>query len=200
MPKRVDREARRREIVGALFRVAVRDGLAAVSIRSVAAEARIPPSRVQYYFSSKAGLIEAALVVLTDRLVGRGLALQQAAGPDASPQALVRAAVTGAQPIDEDARESLVLYFLFFVAAITGSPTNATTRLVTSQRFIVDYFTGLIRHAQARGDADPELDALREARLILFANIGLTLGVLAGIHTRDDAIAAMDDQIAHIFT
>jgi hypothetical protein len=92
-----------------------------------------------------------------------------------------------------------VLYFLFFVAAITGSPTNATSRLVASQRFIVDYFAGLIRDAQERGEVDSELDALHEARLILFANTGLTLGVLAGIHTVDDAIAAMDHQIAHIF-
>ena len=104
--------------------------------------------------------------------------------------------MTGAQPIDEDARESLVLYFLFFVAAITGSSTNTTKRLVTAQRFIVEYFAGLIRHAQERGEADPELDAANEARLILFTNTGLTLGVLAGIHTMDDAIAAMDHQIA----
>ena len=177
----------------------MRDGLAAVSVRSVAAEASIPPPRVQYYFPSKASLVEAALDLLTERLVGRGLALQHAAGPEASPETLIRAAVTGAQPIDEDARESLVLYFLFFVAAITGSPTNATTWLVTAQRFIVDYFAGLIRHAQERGHADPELDAVHQARLILFANTGLTLGVLAGIHTMDDAIAAIDDQIAHIF-
>jgi TetR/AcrR family transcriptional regulator, transcriptional repressor of bet genes len=199
VPKQVDHDQRRREIIRALFRVATRDGLAAVSIRNVAAEAGVRAPQVQYYFGTKAALFDGAVQVLGERVVGRGLALQQAAGPDASPELLIRAALTGSQPTDDETRESLVLFFLFYVAAVTESAGH-DTQLVDAQRFIVDYFAGLIRQAQQRGEADPGLVAEHEARLILFANTGLIMGALAGIHPVDDAVATMDYHVARVFT
>lgn len=199
VPKQVDHDQRRREIIRALFRVASRDGLAAVSIRNVAAEAGVRAPQVQYYFGTKAALFDGAVQVLGERVVGRGLALQQAAGADASPEVLLRAALTGSQPIDEETRESLVLFFLFYVAAVTESAVH-DTQLVDAQRFIVDYFAGLIRQAQQRGEADPGLDAVHEARLILFANTGLIMGALAGIHPVDDAVETMNYHVARVFT
>jgi AcrR family transcriptional regulator len=198
VPRQVDHDQRRREIVGALFRVAARDGLAAVSIRNVAAEAGVRASQVQYYFGTKTALFEGALRVLGERIVGRGMALQQAAGPDASPEALIRAALAGSQPTDDEGRQSLVLFFLFYVAAVTQS-AGYETQLIAAQRFIVDYFAGLIRQAQERGEADPDLDPDHEGRLILFANTGLILGALAGIHPVDDAVATMSYQVARVF-
>jgi AcrR family transcriptional regulator len=199
VPKQVDHDDRRREIIGALFRVAARDGLAAVSIRNVAAEAGVRAPQVQYYFSTKAALFDGALQVLGERIVGRGMALQDAAGSDASPEALIRAALAGSQPSDEDTRESLVLFFLFYVAAVTESAVYET-QLVVAQRFIVDYFAGLIRQAQQRGEADPGLDAHHEARLILFANTGLILGALARIHPVDEAVATMSYHVDRVFS
>jgi len=199
VPRQVDHDERRRAIIAALFRVAARDGLAGVSIRNVAAEAGVPAPRVQYYFGTKLALFDGALQVLGERVVGRGMALQQAAGPDASPEALIRAALAGSQPTDDDTRESLVLFFLFYVAEITESSVNET-QLIGAQRFIVDYFAGLIRQAQQRGEADPALDADHEARLILFANTGLILGALAGIHPVEDAVATMSYHVDRVFT
>lgn len=199
VPKQVDHEERRREIIGALFRVAARDGLAAVSIRNVAAEAGVRAPQVQYYFGTKTALFEGALQVLGERIVGRGMELQQAAGPDASPEALIRAALAGSQPTDDDTRQSLVLFFLFYVAAVTES-AGYETQLVAAQRFIVDYFAGLIRQAQERGEADPGLDPDHEGRLILFANTGLILGALAGIHPVDDAVATMSYHVERVFS
>jgi AcrR family transcriptional regulator len=199
VPKQVDHDERRREIIGALFRVAARDGLAAVSIRNVAAEAGVRAPQVQYYFGTKTALFDGAVQVLGERIVGRGIALQQAAGPDAPPEALIRAALAGSQPTDDEARESLVLFFLFYVAAITESSVH-DPQLVNAQRFIADYFAGLIRQAQEHGDADPALDPDHEARLLLFANTGLILGALAGIHPIDAAVATMSYHVARVFT
>jgi AcrR family transcriptional regulator len=199
VPKHVDHGQRRREIIGALFRVAARDGLAAVSIRNVAAEAGVRAPQVQYYFGTKPALFEGALQVLGERIVGRGMALQQAAGPDASPEALIRAALAGSQPTDDEDRESLVLFFLFYVGAATESGGYGT-RLVVAQQFIVDYFAGLIRQAQERGEADLDLDPDHEGRLILFANTGLMLGALAGIHPVDEAVATMSYHVERVFS
>jgi TetR/AcrR family transcriptional repressor of bet genes len=198
VPRQVDHDARRREIIEALFRVAVRDGLAAATIRAIAKEAGVPAPRVQYYFPTKADLFEGAMSVLGEVLVGRGMALQAAAGPDASPETMIRAALTGSQPIDEESRQSTVLFFLFLVAAITE--TEEELRLIEGQRFIHGFFVGWIRDAQARGEADPALDPEHEARLILFANTGLIMAALVGLHTIDDAIAAMDYHLRRVFT
>ena len=92
-----------------------------------------------------------------------------------------------------------MLFFLFYVAAVTGR-RRSRHELVGAQRFIVEYFAGLIRQAQERGEADPGLDADHEARLILFANTGLILGALAGIHPVDDAVETMNYHVARVLT
>ena len=61
MPKRVDHAQRRAHIADALVRVAASEGLHAVTMRGVAAEAGMSLNLVQYYFDSKAKLMHAAL-------------------------------------------------------------------------------------------------------------------------------------------
>src|SRR3546814_14018084 len=56
-----DPTRRRAEIAEALVRVANRDGLHAVTMRSVAAEAGVSLRLVQYYFTSKEELLVGAL-------------------------------------------------------------------------------------------------------------------------------------------
>jgi AcrR family transcriptional regulator len=53
MPKKVDRQERRTLIADALMRVAADQGLAAVSLRTVAAEAGVSAGMVQPYFRTK---------------------------------------------------------------------------------------------------------------------------------------------------
>ena len=199
MPRKVDHEARRREIVEALFRVAVRDGLAAASVRVVAKEAGVPAPRVQYYFPTKAAMLDAAMYELGMRVVRRGMALQAQAGPDASPETMIRMAMLGSRPVDDATRQELVLFFLFFVEAFIDAETLAATRLVPSQQMILNFFAQWIRDAQARGEVDQTLNAEHEARLLLWANTGLTFAALAGVMTVDDAVATMDYQLARVF-
>src|SRR5688500_6008199 len=104
VPKQVDHDERRRQIIEALFEVAARDGLAAATYRTIAAEAGIPAAQVQYYFATKADLLNGALFELGGRVVGRGLQLIAEAGPDPSPEVMVRAAVEGARPVDDATR------------------------------------------------------------------------------------------------
>ena len=50
MPRRVDHEARRRQITDAVVRLTVKGGLPAATFREVAAEAGVSVRLVQYYF------------------------------------------------------------------------------------------------------------------------------------------------------
>ena len=61
MPKIVDHDQRREEFVDALWRVVTRDGVGAISIRSIAAEAGVPPGLISYYFKDRAALLASAV-------------------------------------------------------------------------------------------------------------------------------------------
>ena len=198
MPKQVDHDERRREIVEALFRVAERDGLAAATYRTIAAEANVPAPQVQYYFATKADLIHGALFELGRRVVGRGMDLIGKAGPDPSPEVMLRAAVEGSHPVDDVTRQELVLFYLFFIAALSDQ-TVAESGLIAAQRFITTTFAEWIRTAQERGEVAPEVDSVHEARLVLFANSGIVLAALVGIHTIEDATATMDYLLSKLF-
>jgi AcrR family transcriptional regulator len=57
MPKVVDHAARRAELTEALWRVALRDGFDAVTVRSVAQEAGWSPGALRHYFPDKAEMV-----------------------------------------------------------------------------------------------------------------------------------------------
>ena len=198
MPKQVDHDERRRQIIEALFEVASRDGLPAATYRTIAAEAGIPAAQVQYYFATKADLIHGALFELGGRVVGRGLDLIARAGPDPSPEVMLRAALEGARPVDDATRRDLVLFYLFFVTALFDQ-SIAESGLLATQGFIVESFAGWIRSAQERGEVAPDVDPVHEARLVLFGNTGVVLAALIGIHSVDDATETMDYLLSRLF-
>lgn len=72
MPKVVDHEQRRRELAAAVWRVIARDGVAEVSIRSVAAESGWSSGSLRHYFATRAELLafacEQVIEQVTDRL------------------------------------------------------------------------------------------------------------------------------------
>lgn len=71
MPKIVDHEQRRREIVAALMRVISRDGFAGASVRNVALEAGVSPGSLRHYFATQASLVLAAAESMTESVAAR---------------------------------------------------------------------------------------------------------------------------------
>lgn len=71
MPKIVDHEARRGLIAAAFADVARRDGIAAASVRTVAAEAGLSPGALRHYFDSHAGLVRFVAEHLTSGVAVR---------------------------------------------------------------------------------------------------------------------------------
>ena len=60
MPRLVDHEERRAHLLTALRRIVDRDGAAAISIRTVAAEAQVSKSAIAHYFPSRLSLLAGA--------------------------------------------------------------------------------------------------------------------------------------------
>lgn len=197
MPKQVDHAQRRQEIVDALWRVTARDGLTGVSFREVAAEAGVSVRRVQYYFGTKAQLLLASLQLLGERIVGRGMAGIQAAGPAPAPEAVIRSAIEGAQPLDDERRRDVLLFFCFYVASLTDAALAA--EVVERQRWMVPMFADLIRQAAERGETWDGIDPDFEAAVLLAANTGLALSALAGLSTPEASMAALEYQLGRIF-
>lgn len=71
MPRVVDHDQRRRAIAAALFAVTRRDGMAAVSVRSVAAEAGLSVGSMRHTVASQAELVAFAMRVLAERVQER---------------------------------------------------------------------------------------------------------------------------------
>src|SRR3954462_11413103 len=114
MPKRVDHEARRRQITEAVCRITVKGGLTAATFREVAAEAGVSVRLVQYYFGSKDELLLITQQHVAARAAER---LTAAAATVDAPRAKLRAIMRSFIPVDDDSRE----HMLMFVALHTAS-------------------------------------------------------------------------------
>jgi len=71
VPRIVDHEQRRQEIADALWRVIRRDGFAAASVRTVAAEAGWSTGAIRHYFTSQSELKAFAMATLMERVQAR---------------------------------------------------------------------------------------------------------------------------------
>ena len=98
MPKIVDWDARRDEILSATWRVIARDGIARATIRAIAREAGCSRGILAHYFDDKADILGSALVMSRCRNVERARAIGSyrflsALFPDAAAQPRAAAAL-----------------------------------------------------------------------------------------------------------
>ncbi|WP_233508152.1 TetR/AcrR family transcriptional regulator [Spongiactinospora gelatinilytica] len=110
-PKRVDKPARRQEILEAAVRVFARRGFAASRIEDVAAEAEIAKGSVYLYFDSREEILHAAFEALaagSREIVGRARTTQ--APPLERLAGLIRDVITSVTVSPELARLLLDLY------------------------------------------------------------------------------------------
>jgi AcrR family transcriptional regulator len=97
MPKIVDWDARRDEILSATWRVIARDGIANATIRAIAREADCSPGILAHYFADKADILGSALV-MSHRRVGTRM---DAAAEGLGGLAALRVIMLEALPLDE---------------------------------------------------------------------------------------------------
>jgi TetR/AcrR family transcriptional regulator, transcriptional repressor of bet genes len=199
MPKRVDHNERRRQIIEALCRITVRGGLSAASFREVAAEAGVSVRLVQYYFGTKAELLHAASRHVAERAATRIRRRLAALGTGAEPRDVVHTMVTTFLPSDKQSRETMLLFFAFYTAQMTD-PTLARAEASNVPQGLAGVIADQLRRAQASGDAPAELDADREAAILTAAIPGLASGVLVNYHTARQAAAILDYAIDRLFS
>ncbi|MCV2393823.1 TetR family transcriptional regulator C-terminal domain-containing protein [Actinotalea sp. M2MS4P-6] len=142
MPKIVARPERRELLIDVTWKLIVAEGLDAVTLRRVAADAGFANGAVKPYFSSKAALMEAAYRRAFDRTVDRAaLSVGTRTGLDA-----IRRLCLEIMPLDDERRVEARVVIAFWEAAI-GEPTMAKVFRDTVSSFSDDLARYL---AQAR--------------------------------------------------
>ncbi|MFD8699524.1 TetR/AcrR family transcriptional regulator [Kitasatospora purpeofusca] len=198
MPKLVDHDERRAQIVDALLRTAADTGLHAVTMRSVAVEAGISVRLVQYYFDTKEQLLLAAVNRLTTRMGERVRDRVRATGPSPTPRDIVEAVLLEAVPTDEESRVFHLVHTEYAVLSVTDTALGGRDFLAAPDEMEA-FLVGQLEAAQRSGATDPRLDAHQEAAVLLAASAGLGLSVLLGQRTPEDAIAALRYHLGRVF-
>lgn len=197
MPRTVDHEQRRSMILKAFRRVAVRDGLHAVSLRAVAQEAGVSLRLVQYYFETKAGLMGAGLRMLEDASKERWSdRLAQGPQPPTAP-ARLRALFSEALPSDTESRDFHFLWMSYAVLAMTDE-TIGESAFVDGPDRLQRRIAAILREGQATGTLQEDLDAEAEAAILLAMLHGFGTAVLVGQQTADAAIACLEHHLARL--
>ena len=113
MPRLIDADTRRHDIARATWRLILREGLGAVSVRNVAREARLSTGSVRHSFGTQAELLTFAMAAIGERLTERLAALEPAA------TALDAAAGVLAEllPLDEERRHEAAVWLAFVARA-----------------------------------------------------------------------------------
>ncbi len=190
MPRTVDHDERRSMILEAFVTLAVREGLHAVSMRSVAAEAGISLRLVQYYFNTKAGLMQSGLAML-ERLSNERWEKRTAGLPEASTATeTLKALFLEALPTDKQGREFHLLWVAYAVLGETD-PEIPNRMVVEGPSRLLQRVASLLKQGQALGEFDIELDADSEAAVLLGLIHGLSTAVLIGLQSGDVALGLL---------
>lgn len=150
VPKLVDHDARRRAVADALLRVVRRDGIHAVSVRTVAAEAGTSPSALRHYFATQDELLAFAMLALLARTGDRVRSLLgNRVGPAGALSVLEEVL-----PVDDERRDEVQVWLAF----VTRSLTEPSLRAIADEaeaavRSAVEVAVGLAGGGPA--DVDP---------------------------------------------
>lgn len=171
MPKVVDHDQRRQEVLDAAWRVICRAGIDRATVREIAAELDSSTGTVSHYFRDKDQILLSALQYCAAQTGERMLAvLERSAG-----LAALRAVLLEALPLDDRRRAEWSVWLAFWARGLT----MAAYRTEQQQRYAE--YQALIEHA-LRGavDSDELSDTvnLADEAVRLIANID-GLGVRA---------------------
>ncbi|PYY31644.1 TetR/AcrR family transcriptional regulator [Curtobacterium sp. MCBD17_030] len=186
MSRSIDLEERRRAVSAAACRVLARDGLGALSVRNVAAEAGLPPSTVRYAFPTQASVREHAIVSVFDRTRER----IEAIPTDLPPREWVRAVLVELLPLDVERVIELDVYLALGNAALTDAELRPTLdRVVVEMREWCERVLGVL----GVPEADREYEACRLHALL--DGLAMHVARLAPDESGDWAIDVLDRHV-----
>jgi AcrR family transcriptional regulator len=197
VPKKVDQDARRRDIADALLRLAATAGLEAVSLRHVAAEAGVSMGSVQHYFRTKDDMLEFALAHMEQRREVRIRTRLTSLGRPPTVREVVRTSLVEVLPTDEPSRSDYLAGVAFFIRALR-EPRMAGVIAEGGPRLHA-FFADQLGRAQRAGELVEGLDPWRESVLLWSLVEAQATGIVVGEIGPDDAVGTIDYYLDRIF-
>ena len=197
VPKRVDHDERRRELTGALLRIAGSRGLRAVTMREVAAEAGVSVRTVQYYFTDKRTLMLSGLAELAARLDQRVRDSAAAIGTDLAPRTVLEVVLTAILPTDERSRADSLAWTAYYADGLTA-PEQAVNG-VEYPNALENWLTSVVTRAQDAGEIAADRDPRTEVVALLALANGLTSSVLGTQRTAEEASTVVRYTLDRLF-
>ncbi|MBF9131194.1 TetR/AcrR family transcriptional regulator [Plantactinospora sp. S1510] len=196
MPRRVDHHARRKQLADALMSLAATQGLEAVSLRHVAAEAGVSTGMVQHYFRTKDEMMIFALDMVMQNVQARSTAEATSARPT-GPGGIVRTLLLQILPLDELRRleNHVVLAFLAYAAVKPAIAEGLRGSVGQMRSFVAEQ----IRAAQENSDSALRIDPDHAAMGLLALVDGLGIQVLGQHYSPDEAVAVLDTHLRLLF-
>jgi AcrR family transcriptional regulator len=172
VPKLIDRDIRRHEIAHAVWRIVVRDGVSAVSIRDVAAEAGLAVGSVRHVFSTKAELLEYSMALVHDRTRARVTDHFSITDPRKFAEAVLAELI----PLDDQRRMEMAVN----MAVVAESPSHPALRRVAldAQRAVADACAAVLARLQGANLVRSNVDLAYETERLHALVDGLALHAL----------------------
>lgn len=194
MPKVVDHDARRREIIEVVWRLLAEEGIQSVTTRRIAEVAGAANGSLLYYFPNKDAVLTAAFQHIFDATNNRA----DAAEADRHGLAGLRTLCLEIMPLDEERLAEARLAITFWQQAL-NSPDKAALHAGFMNRWRSEMST-LLR--EAREDDQivelPSVDAVVDELLAMLMGLQI-LGVLSPNEaTPDRQLAQLDEFFARL--
>jgi AcrR family transcriptional regulator len=168
MPKIVDWDARRDEILSATWRVIARDGIAGATIRAIAREASCSRGILAHYFDDKADILGSALVMSHRRVVAR----MEATAAGLSGLDALRVIMLEALPLDEQRDLEAQIEISFWGRAL-GNPALRRLQHAEFDRF-AERLRAHLAEADSRGELRDGVDLALASHQLLVLIDGLS--------------------------
>ncbi|MEU3342976.1 TetR/AcrR family transcriptional regulator [Streptomyces sp. NPDC006668] len=194
MPKVVDHDERRAEIIRATWRVIAREGIANATMRQIAKEAGYSYGVLAHYFSDKADIMASAMVASHRNVIRRTDARDE--GTSGLPA--LRIFMLECLPLDEQRVLEAKVEVSFWGQAVGNA------ELVKIQNAEVDGLLQMIRQRLAEAEQEGQLrpgldiDLAVHSCLALIDSLSLRAVLYPARTTNDDQIAMLDALFALI--
>lgn len=186
MPRTIDQEQRRTEIAEAVWRLIVRDGVSAVSLRTVAAEAGIVLGSLRHSFPAKADLLAYSMELVHARATERVRAHSNLS----DPRELVRAMLAEVLPLDAQRLVEMRVNLALMVESPAHPRLGRQTLL--AQQAVAGLCEQACRHLQQTGHLHPGRDPVAEGRRLHALLDGLAMHLVVDPAGTPDALPTLD--------
>ncbi|GAA4693683.1 hypothetical protein GCM10025781_08870 [Kocuria gwangalliensis] len=194
MPSRIDREGRKAELAEAAWRVILRSGVSAVSVRTVAEEAGLAVGSLRHVFPTRTELLMFSAKLMMERVLNRIAQLP----PTESPEDYVLAVIKNLMPFTEQTRAEMDVN-VALIAEATAVPELKALRDSAHQQ-LADACVRLAGLLRGEDSETPSEGATRSGQRLHALADGLALHLMhqAGQKDLDRAAELLEDEIRGI--